>query len=270
MIEVWAQAYRDCQAEVFLKAIDVLSRRYMDKLNPIYQIEHDARRPEQSSPIENLSLAICSANAAKWLPEASLRVQLEKLAASIDKGFHLLEHDMKGPGFIYICHTETGKPYPRESHQAVGYAVDWELKYGRKTNAQVALLCYARMLQLPEGGTRHKYRGAILATADKYLHSDPDVNSVDIWPGEYGMAVFLQLVAHRLTGGAEYLDRARHFANEAILHYFDPDSLLPKATNWVRHYECVTRCDTMILSLLALHVAENDLQVEIPISDIDR
>ncbi len=269
-IEVWAQAYRDSQEEVFLEAIDMLSQRYINKLNHIYQIEHDTRRPEQSSPIENLSLAICSANAAKWLPEGDLRSRLKKLAKSIDKGFHLLEHDIKGPGFIYICHTETGKPYPRESHQAVGYAVDWELKYGRKTNAQVALLCYTRMLQLPEGGTRYKYRDAILTTADKYLHSDPDVNNVDIWPGEYGMAVFLQIVAYRLTGEAKYLSRARHFANEAILHYFDPDSLLPKATNWVRHYECVTRCDTLILSLLALHVAENDLLVEIPISDIDR
>jgi hypothetical protein len=108
----------------------------------------------------------------------------------------------------------------------------------------------------------------MLEAADVYLATKPDLRSAEIWAGEYGAAVFLQLMAHRLTGEAEYLHGARRLADDAVRLFFDADSPLPKASSSCRHYESITSTDTMVYALLAVHLEESGDQTTVDLRQV--
>jgi hypothetical protein len=89
------------------------------------------------------------------------------------------------------------------------------------------------------------------------LAAKPDLRSTDVWVGEYGAAVFLQLMAYRLAGDAKYLLGARRLADDAVRLFFDADSPLPKASSSCQHYETITSADTLVYALLAVHLEES-------------
>ncbi|MEA1950804.1 MAG: hypothetical protein U9N87_05435 [Planctomycetota bacterium] len=102
-----------------------------------------------------------------------------------------------------------------------------------------------------------------------YLSTDPDMRDRP-WPVEIGIATFLQVAAHKLTDKQVYLDRAKHFADLGISTYWSGDNPLPKADPGCKHYENITRADTLAYALLKIHAIEKSLPVKIDISDIDR
>jgi hypothetical protein len=144
------------------------------------------------------------------------------------------------------------------------------MSYGRKTTAMLANLCYGRYSQLPEGAKKEKYRLLVVQAADGYLNLDPDLSAGEIWPVEYGMVIFTELAAYKLTGQKKYLQRAQALCDDALQIFWDKKSPLPKASSKLNHYEAVTRSDTLLLALLAVYVESNDLSIKVPFSDIDR
>ena len=132
------------------------------------------------------------------------------------------------------------------------------------------LLCHARQAQLNTNEQGDAYRRLVLRSADLYRTLDAEPSRVDIWAGEYGMAIFLELAAYRLSGEAAYLQRARTLADEALDVFWHGDSPLPRASSKTDHYEAITRPDTLILSLLALHEHTARLVPKIAISSVDR
>ena len=200
MIDVWSRSYQTTQDSIFLHAINVLVSRYIKKLNPIYLIDFDVARPNYCDNTATVGLAIECDNAAKRCVESGIRDKLEFLASEIDKGFLLLNHQPADPqkGFYSCVYTNTGKLQPSRNG-GVGYSFNWGMSYGRKTTAMMANLCYSRYLQLPEGTKKEKYRLLVVQAADGYLNTDPDLSAGEIWPVEYGMVIFAELAAYKLT-----------------------------------------------------------------------
>lgn len=121
---------------------------------------------------------------------------------------------------------------------------------------------------MPDGPTKDVYRGLTLDAADVYLATKPDLRTAEIWAGEYGAAVFLQLMAYRLSGDARYLCGARRLADDAVRLFFDADSPLPKASSSCRHYESITSTDTLVYALLAMHLEENGDQTIVDLREV--
>jgi len=216
-----------------------------------------------------LYLAIHGHESADRLPPGEVQARLERLSAEIDRGFQGLAHEPKGRGFIRSCFTDTGQPQPWRRQRAEspsGLAPPWESGYGLRIAAEFAVKCFDRYRQLPEGQVKQKYRQMILDTAEAY--PDPP-EKVDLWPRDFGYVIYCHLAAHSLTGDARYLDRARHFADKAILLFFDDRSPLPKASVRSRHYESVTMGDVLLYSLLRLDLAISKRHVSVPDVIID-
>ncbi len=269
-INDWARAYQKSGKSDFLKYIDVLASRYLRKLNatPWNIVEFDARKDRHFQDTSaSISLAIECHDSAQRVPAGRLRDKLLKLAEGIDIGLQALPHDVGGRGFAEYITTNDYKLLDRKGNG--GYSFTWGMKYGRKTTSMLGILFYRRCTQLDDGATRDKYRQMALHAADKYLSSDPDIDTRP-WPVEVGMAAFLQLAAHEMTGTKTYLDRAKHFADLGISTYWPDDSPLPKADPACDHYENVTRADTLAYALLKIYAIENSLPVNIGVSDIDR
>ena len=270
MIDVWSRSFQVTQDPVFQNAVNVLASHYIKKLNPICLIDFDTARPDYCDNTATLSLAIECENAAKRFGKSGIGDKLEFLASEIDKGFLALDHQPADPqkGFCYSVYTNNGKLKPRKG--GIGYSFYWGMSYGRKTTAMLANLCYGRYLQLPAGTNKEKYRLLVVNAADGYLDFDPDLSAGEIWPVEYGMVIFTELAAHKLTNQKKYLQRAQTLCDDALQLFWDKKSPLPKASSKLNHYEAVTRADTLLLALLAVYVESNDLPIKVPFSNIDR
>jgi len=267
MIQTWAQAYRDTQAPTFLTALNVLTNRYLGKLNERNLLEQDSVRTGRNVSLENLSLATHAHEAADRVPAGELADRLRRLAARIDVGFLALPHDVPRRGFVYFAEPATGRPQPY-STSPDGYSLTWGKAYGVDMTSCFGMACFQRTVQLTEGPTKNAYRKLALDAADVYLAAQPDPRSTDVWAGEYGAAVFLQLMAHRLTGHAKYLGGARRLADEAVQLFFDADNPLPKASSSCEHYESITSTDTLAYALLALHLEESGDQATVDLGRV--
>jgi hypothetical protein len=104
----------------------------------------------------------------------------------------------------------------------------------------------------------------VVEAADGYLKSDPDLSDGEIWPAEYGMVIFTELAAYRLTGQKKYLQRVQTLCDDALEVFWDDKSPLPKAGSKRNHYEAVSGSDTLLLALLAVYVELNDLLIKVP------
>ena len=113
------------------------------------------------------------------------------------------------------------------------------------------MLCYLRYQQVGFDG----YRKLILDTAERYLKSNPDT-TIALYPGALADAIFLMLSTYRMTGEERYLKRADEFGTMAVDIFFD-GSPLPRASTKHRHYEAITRGDTLVMALLDLWTVKN-------------
>ena len=98
----------------------------------------------------------------------------------------------------------------------------------------------------------------------------PDAKDADISSCEYGMAVFTEIAAYRLTGEARYLKAARTIADRALADLWSAGAALPRASTQTTHYEAIAYSDTLLLSLLALHEHVAGRKPTVPISALCR
>lgn len=271
MLDVWSRAYADTGDAVYLKAIAVLTRRYLGKINQRGLLEHGEYDPQRCIPIEMLYLAIHGHESAQRLPHGETRERLERLCAEMDRGFQGLPHEPKGRGFIRACYTDTGQVQPwrkTQPNSPSGWSPPWESGYGLRISAEFAVKSYDRYRQLPDGPVKAKYRQFILDTADAYENQDPAAGA-DLWPRDFGQVIYCQLAAYHISADAKYLDRARHFADKAVAVFFDRDSPLPRASVKSPHYESVTMSDVLLYVLLRLDLTLNQRSVSVPDVIID-
>jgi Periplasmic pectate lyase len=256
-IATWAHAYGETKDPVFVKAIETVLSYFDGRRSPISGAI-PAESAERSKgkmiwPPSNLSLAVDLFDGAQYMPEDTA-ARMRESAAKIDDVFLRLGHDLgaDGKGFVKTAHTDTLGAGDVRGQSRLSYTRPWATGYGEQTDAQMACLCRLRYGQVERDG----YRDLILATAARYLASEPDI-AFPVYPGALGDAIFLMLDAHELTGEATYLDRARHFADRAIAMFLDDSSPLPKASTKADHYEAITRADTLMMSLLRLWAVEH-------------
>jgi uncharacterized protein YyaL (SSP411 family) len=146
----------------------------------------------------------------------------------------------------------------------------WGMGYGVNTTAMFALQCYARGTQLGDASESAAYRRLVVAVADLYARELPDAKSADLWAGEYGMVIFTEIGAYRLTGEPKYLEAARTVADRALADLWADGYVLPRASMRTAHYEAVSYPDTLLLSLLALHEHVAGLTPTVVISALGR
>jgi hypothetical protein len=168
-IRTLAEAYAHTKDETFLKAVDVVLRRYEQKRHPkTGLIEIKSGSPTAHSVL-SLSLAIDCDGAARKLPEP-IRTRLVNFANQEDEIFCSLPHELKNDtGFAMGFELATGK-------SDGSYSSLWDAQYGGFTTAAVAVMCVSRY----ENTGRVCYRDLITKTANAYMNSLPD-DDCDAW-----------------------------------------------------------------------------------------
>lgn len=269
-IMTWARAYRESKHADFARAAATLLRRYRANSSPATGAIACCSRKERAKimwPESNLSLAVSLTDSAREFPDA-LRGEMLQMAAQIDQVYLALKHDFRpgGSGFVAGANIDTLEPL------SAGEWTHTELfatGYGKSTDAQVANLCHLRWKQLPEGEARQKFARLILASAERYLDSAPDLSQT-VYPGPFGDVIFHLLAAGELADDLRYQQRARLFADMAVNTFLTDGSPLPRASSQNAHYEAVTRGDTLMMALLKLWSVENRRQAEVNLIYSDR
>jgi hypothetical protein len=255
-IRCWAEAYAYTRDETFLRATDALVARYEKRRDP-----ETGRFEFGSGPLgvcSALSMAIDCDGAARKVPEP-LRTRLASLAASVDRSFLSLPHDLQDKhGFALSLG-------PTAAEHADPYSKLWEGSTGRNTTAAVAMMCVSRY----ENTGRVGYGELIVAAADAYMESLPG-DRVDAWPMTFGHAIRLELAAFRVTARRKYYDRAVELAGIAVESFFGNEAL-PRASLKSDHYESTTGADTLVLALAELRLTTAHITaVRAPANTIDR
>jgi len=272
-IDCWSRAYQKSRRPVFQQAVQVLAGRYLKKLNQHDLMDFDSTgekgRADVAMISDMLSLAIEAHDAAERMDPPTAEV-LRDLVRRIDRGVLALPHTPDDVQRGFVCYAQTSTGQIGTYRDRPGWSRFWDMGYGLKPTSMIALLCNRRQTQLAGGAPADAYRTLVRRAAEGYRKSMPEPKTADLWPAEYGMAIFTELAAYRLTGAAADLDRAQALADQAIQVYFDKDNPLPRAGSKSRHYETITCADTLLLALLALHEHVADLPPTIAISDLDR
>lgn len=274
-IDTWSQAYAHSREDVFREAVTVLTQRYLGKMNQLNLMDFDSTRlPGRINLCWTewmLALATECHDAAQRMDPATADL-LRALADRQDQGFLGLAHapDDLSRGFIMLAFTDSGKVRPDEPRKTNGYSQPWGLGYGLNTSAMFALLANTRQAQLGEGPKGDAYRRLLLATAAIYQRTPPDPLKNDLWAGEYGMAIMVELAAYRLTGKTDYLVSARTIADAALIAFWGDDGRLPRASTQTDYYDVISYADTLLIALLALHEQVAGRSLEVPLSDLIR
>ncbi|HEX4132416.1 MAG TPA: hypothetical protein VHZ24_20465 [Pirellulales bacterium] len=275
-IDCWSKAYEKSRDPVYQEAVRVLTTRYLGRANPKTRLldcdsSKDPARVNLCVALWSISLAMESAPAAKRM-DAETSKLLEQLATEQDDAFLALPHDFSSPdrGFICYCFADTGKARERAEKKSNGYSRHWSMGYGINPTSMFALLSNTRQAQLGNDPRAEKYRKLVVEGADVYRRETPNPKNDDLWAGEYGMAIFTELAAYRLTKRTEYLEAAQRLADESIAVFWDRGAPLPRASSKTKYYDCISYPDTLLLSLLALHEAVAGLTPRVEISDLNR
>lgn len=248
-IAQWAEAYRRTHDSLFLTAIETL----VDYFERVRNAEtgalpnvNPAGTPGGIKVVcwveSQLSMAIDLSTAAAAVPRP-LRIKLLRTSKSNDDFFLCLPHDFGDAGKGFVA---TSDYFSQTESTPSAYCPTWASGYGIATNAQAAMTCYERYRQTKD----QRYADLVVKAAALYLASEPDA-AIELYPGPLGDAIFLMVSAFRLTGDPQYLDRACGFADQAIALFWDHGPL-PRASSRTRHYETITRADTLARALLLL------------------
>lgn len=274
-IHDWSRAYAYTKDVTYDRAVSVLAQRYMNILNDRNLVPIDSSglpgRVDRSVPLWLVSMAIECADAATRMPEKTAEL-LTRNAQRHDAGFLALDHAPADPdkGFMFFVYVDSGKPYPDAKKKTEGYSSAWGLGYGVHSTAMFVPLLYARQQQLGDQTHAQAYRKLILDAAGLYLTSRPS-DETDVWAGEYGVVIFTELAAYRLTGESQYLAAAEEIGDLAIKQLWSNGKrVLPNGSSKTVYYDVTTYPDTTMLALLALHEAVNGREPTVPISNIIR
>jgi len=242
-IATWANAYAATGDESYLRYIESLVGYFegrRSKVSGALPAESaDRSKGMMIWPSSNLSLAIDLTESAALVPETTAKI-MRTCAEKVDTIYLSLKHDLSsgGKGFAKTAHTET--------LECGSFTRPWATGYGEATDAQVANYGLIRYAQRPLEG----YKQLAVEAGERYLDSAPDT-SIPLYPGALADAIELMLNLYQLTGEARYLERADFFAEEALRIFFN-DSPLPRASAKHKHYEAITRGDTLVMELLKL------------------
>ena len=232
-IGTWCYAWKQTTNEVFVRAIETLLARFERK-----RVQKDGSLAATIGPLD------CEI-AAPIVPEP-LASRLRAFAAKEDE---LILADLERQ---VAASTNASAP-PK-----------WQNGYSAGTLASSAMFCLGRYEQIGKPA----YRDILVRIADVYAGSEPE-EDVDAWPQSFAHVISTEVAAHRFTKKAAYLDRARKLAWVAV-EIFWQDNPLPRASKQTGHYETITGCDSLALSLLEVHAATWGLTNRIPLNTIDR
>jgi len=289
-IATWAHAYQSTNDPVMLQAITELTAFFETNRDPATgAIPAYLQRRDMMWPPSNVSLAIDLHDAAGLVP-AALGARLRRLAASIDETYLRLPHDPGpgGKGFVINARTADLTPYdawntPEEKAAGqepswYGYTGGWRSAYhGQHPHAPQALICALRYAQTGEP----RYRRLILACADNYLASAPDLapykrpdNGATVYPdveaGSIGDVMAVLNTAYRLSGQEKYLQRAEWFGRWALAHYWPDRHPLPCASVRENVYSAPSRSDTLAMALLHTWILRHAPDSKVSLIDCDR
>jgi hypothetical protein len=277
-IATWAEAYRQTGDRRMLDAIRALVKFFESRRHPdsgaIPAERHARSKGELMWPQSNLSLAVDLWDAAAKIP-TDLAQQMRSSARQIDENFLRIPHEPgpNGRGFVKAAVTSTLEPGDvraiEEGHDHGGrwhpWSRAWETGYGVPTDGRIAMLCYLRYRQVPATAG---LKELVIRSADRYLVSNPP--SMDnLVAGALGDVIANLIAAHRLTKDEKYVRRAEHFADVAG-EVFLSDGPLPKTTGKAADYCAASRCDTLMMQLLDLHLIRNRPETHVKLVYTDR
>ena len=275
-IDTWSRAYEKTKDPEFARAVSTLANRYLKRTNELGLLDWDTserlERVNACTCLWNMSLSSECQDAIPRMDKETASV-LKSLAEKMDIGFLSLPHEIEDAekGFVYFAYTDTGGPRSRPEYKSNGYSRLWGMGYGINTTSMFGLLAYTRQAQLKDGVNADAYRDMVIKAANIYLLNHPKPYEEDIWAGEYGMAILLQIAAYRLTNNNIYLITAQNFADEAITVFWNNgEYVVPKASSLTDYYDCISYADTLLLSLLAVHEHTAGIETLVEISDINR
>ena len=273
-IDTWSRAYEKTKNQEFARAVSTMANRYLNRTNELGLLDWDTSgRPERANRCTVhwlLSLAIEAENAIMRMDKETAII-LKRVVDNMDKGFLSLSHLTNDKGYVYYAYTSSGEPFPRSGQTDDGYSIHWGMGYGIFPTSSLGLLAYTRQEQLKTGDKADAYRKMVIRSADLYQSLSPDPKKTDIWAGEYGMAIFLQIAAYRLTNESSYLSAAQELADEAVRVFWENGRYaVPKASSLTHYHDCISYSDTLLLALLALHEHTAGILPLIEISNINR
>tara|TARA_Y100001934_G_C12379979_1_gene791764 strand:+ start:4063 stop:5727 length:1665 start_codon:yes stop_codon:yes gene_type:complete len=275
-LDTWASVYaatKDDELLVpirqFLKAL----RRWQHPESGLIRFE--GKSPQVAFILHNLALAVDGREASTKLPDP-LKSDLQKFIRSIDEAVLDLKFDLRpdGKGFPKIADTATGEVtnagmrkarpnYPMAfiNQRYAPYGGLWASVYGAGsyTDARHALLCAYRDRQQPN----ERYRDLVLATADRYLGSEPSAPGY-LTPKTIAPVMALLHVAWHISKEDKYLQDSRRLADHSRKLFFDGDKPLPYSSERRQshpYYTSVSYGDSLMLMFFELGLLLDGQQV---------
>lgn len=266
-ISTWAQGYKETKDSEFLAAMEVMVNYYQGQQHVTTRAISTTAGSTKEWTYSCLSLAIDLTNTIPLIPAGTLADEMALMAQEIDTRFLSLPHELDDPlypgtrGLVSTAYVANTDPYSPDRP----YRDWWAQGYGDGSTANMLNMCYERYLQTGNAG----YEDIILAGANYYLTSDLPAGTT--YPIVLAEVIKLSLNAYRITSDTAYLDRAKFFADKAIVIFWDNGTLsLPKSTSDHNHYETITNSDSLALSLLELWMYINHPELDWHFHHIDR
>lgn len=242
-IASWAEAFKRTKDPIFLKALEVLVDHFERNRSPKSGIIPAVSPGKIAWPFSNISLAIDLTDGAKKV-EGPVAQKMLRCALRTDEILLRLPMDCSagGKGFAGTVDYHTLKPAERGGFTGLGN--------GRETGLATSFATRYRQ-------TGNKaFRKPVVDAARNYLSTEFDLE-VAVPPGSFGGVIWLLLEAHDFTKEEAFLERADHFATQAIELFFGDGLPLPKANSKYAHYEAATGGDRLTMTLLRLWMVQN-------------
>lgn len=267
-LDTWASVYQATKAPELLTAVDKFVASWERRQNPkTGLLPFEGQSPDVVFVLHNLAFAVDGWEAATKLPEPQAG-RLKTLIRSVDDAILKLETDLtpEGRGFPKIADANTGEVtnramakarpnYPQEfiDQRYSPYGGKWASVYGAGsyTDARHALLCYYRYCQVE----RDEYRTLALATADRYVGSEPEALGGTLTPKTLAPVMALLHAAWHVSHDDKYIDASQSLAEIARERLFEPGVVFPYATDRrdkFPYYASISYADSLMLEFLHL------------------
>ncbi|MBC8872679.1 MAG: hypothetical protein H8E44_24870 [Planctomycetes bacterium] len=273
-LDTWASVYRSTKDPELLIAVEKFLDAWQRRQNPdTGLLPFEGRSPDVVFVLHNLAFTVDGWEAAKKLPEP-LASRLKTFIRSVDDAILKLKTDLSpgGKGFPKIADAHTGEVTNRAMAKArPGYSMEfinqryspygglWASVYGAGsyTDARHALLCYYRYRQIQ----RDEYQTLVLATAGRYVGSQPKPLAGTLTPKTLAPVMALLHAAWRLSRDDKYIVASRRLAEHARERLFEPGVAFPFASDRrddYPYYASISYGDSLMLMFLELALILQD------------
>lgn len=267
-LDTWASVYLATEAPELLVAVERFLAAWKRWRNPdTGLLPFEGRSRDVVFVLHNLAFIVDGWEASTKLPEP-LSSDLQAFIRSLDDSVLKLKADLSadGKGFPKIADAHTGEVTNRAMAKArPAYSLDfidqryspygglWASVYGAGsyTDARHALLCYYRYRQIQ----RDEYRTLVLATADRYVGSEPKPLAGTLTPKTLAPVMALLHAAWRLSHDKKYVNASKQLAEHAREQLFEPDIAFPFASHRrdkYPYYASISYGDSLMLMFLEL------------------